>query len=910
VQRDILRVRAVTEDALVVVPRTSTLHGSTAPRTPFSLVAVIEVIGTNFALRSPDDQLNLVASYQALLKALPPEDDLHLLITKERRDLTAYITPLERLGANMQAPAMYRTLASAHADHLREIGTQRPLVDHHCYVVLRAASMRTPRKGLPSLFSRRRTRERLTQQALSHQMDLRIDTLLTQVSAMGLQAHRLCGEELVRLAYRCLTPERAQRHPLPSSSIAAQMQEDSISSTATHTETIQHVSLADLLAPAAIEERPDFLCIEGEYARGIALVDYPRQVTAGWLAPLILDDTPFDLSLHLHPQDAAQVVRDYRRRRVHLRASRQFQAAKGWESDPHEQVAEGDVGELLPKLARREERLYATSGVLLVRAPDLATLDERTDRVMETLKTLLLVGRPTTFEQLAAFASAQPLCDDVLRRTIPLDTRSLAMCFPFLAHSLVMPGGVLEGMTAHGEPVIMDDWADDLDNPHRFIGAITGAGKSYACKLKLLREALVRYDEGLQQVIIDPEQEYDLLVRECGGTVVRLAPGSPHHLNPFDLVPPGVDLSTYVAESRGDRLAEKVQALHTLYDLLLADHSPTGVTTLSVREKGLLDRVTYETYRQAGITNDPQTHARPAPLLRDLFEVLGRGDGGKDEYGLTDRLARYVEGSLAGTFSAPTDVRLDERMVVFDVRDMTGELRPVGMFLIADSLWSHVLTSLRPRVLYIDEAWSLIQHPEGGRFLADLSRRARKRYLRIVTITQSPERFVDDPWGAIIAGNAATKLLKKQDRTSALAVASRFQLTTAERHHLLQLQKPEALVMTGGTRLIMTIEANALEHRLATTNPREKAAWQTHLPPAQRQWAEGESQAHDGDHELSEDGHRNQHEENEPSQEEMDHHHSPMFHRRRTSTASLDQQDLASIEAVVQEGSGRHNGKE
>jgi hypothetical protein len=247
VQRDILRVRAVTENALVVVPRTSAVRRAAVSRTPFSLVAVIEVVGTNFALRSPDDQLNLVASYQALLKALPPEDDLHLLITKERRDLTAYITPLERLAANAQAPAMYRTLASAHADHLREIGTQRPLVDHHCYVVLRAASMRTPRKGLPSLFSRRRTRERLTQEALSHQMDLRIDTLLTQVSAMGLQAHRLCGEELVRLAYRCLTPERARRHPLPSSSIAAQMQEDSISSTATHTETIQHVSLADLL---------------------------------------------------------------------------------------------------------------------------------------------------------------------------------------------------------------------------------------------------------------------------------------------------------------------------------------------------------------------------------------------------------------------------------------------------------------------------------------------------------------------------------------------------------------------------------------------------------------------------------------------------------------------------------------
>lgn len=266
--------------------------------------------------------------------------------------------------------------------------------------------------------------------------------------------------------------------------------------------------------------------------------------------------------------------------------------------------------------------------------------------------------------------------------------------------------------------------------------------------------------------------------------------------------------------------------MHAFYDLLLSDRGPTGVTTLSVREKGLLDRATYEVYRRKDITSDPATHGNPAPVLRDLYEVLASGDVGKDEYGLCDRLSRYVEGSLSGMFSAPTDVRLDERFVVFDVRDMSGELRPIGILLIADFMWTQVLAAQRPRVLYIDEAWSLIQHPEGGRFLADLARRARKRYLRLVTITQSPELFVDDPYGAVIAGNAATKILKKQDRTSAAAIASRFGLTLSERQKLLTLQKPEALLLTGGTRLIVTVEANPLEHRLATTNPRELAAIQ------------------------------------------------------------------------------------
>jgi conjugal transfer ATP-binding protein TraC len=263
--------------------------------------------------------------------------------------------------------------------------------------------------------------------------------------------------------------------------------------------------------------------------------------------------------------------------------------------------------------------------------------------------------------------------------------------------------------------------------------------------------------------------------------------------------------------------------LHALFDIMLSDHGPGGVTTLTAREKGLLDRAIYETYRKVGITADPRTHDRQVPLVRDLYDVLRSNVCGKDEYGLADRLYRYVHGSLAGPFHAPTDVALDSHLVVFDIRDMSGELRPIGVFLITDFVWTQVLHSYRPRKLYIDEAWSLIQHPEGGRFLANLARRARKRYLALVTITQNPELFANDEWGSVVAANAATKVLKKQDRTSADAITSRFQLTGGERQRLLTFAKHEALLLSGGKRVIIHIEASPLEHRLATTDPRELA---------------------------------------------------------------------------------------
>ncbi len=211
------------------------------------------------------------------------------------------------------------------------------------------------------------------------------------------------------------------------------------------------------------------------------------------------------------------------------------------------------------------------------------------------------------------------------------------------------------------------------------------------------------------------------------------------------------------------------------------------------------------------------------PLLRNLYDVLSSEVCGKDEYGLADRLYRYIAGSLAGPFNAHTDVALHNSLLVFDIRDMSGELRPIGIFLITDFVWTQVLHSLRPRKLYIDEAWSLIAHAEGGRFLANLARRARKRYLALVTITQNPEQFAGDEWGSVVAANAATKLLKKQDRTGAEAIATRFQLTGGERQRMLALGKHEALLLAGGKRVILQIEASPLEHALATTDPRELA---------------------------------------------------------------------------------------
>ncbi|MGD9890392.1 MAG: VirB4 family type IV secretion system protein, partial [Dehalococcoidia bacterium] len=314
-------------------------------------------------------------------------------------------------------------------------------------------------------------------------------------------------------------------------------------------------------------------------------------------------------------------------------------------------------------------------------------------------------------------------------------------------------------------------------------------------------------------LVIDPEDEYRVLCTAIDGQYVRLASSSGQHLNPFDLPPADAD------EDEGrDPLAEQVAALLALLEVMLAEPD----RSLGAHERAVLDRALYETYAAAGITTDPTTHDRPAPLLRDLLQALSVSTGDLAA-SLATRLQRYVGGSLAGLFAAPTNVALDRRFVVFNVQALEPELRPLGIHLITTFVWNQVRRARRPRLLIIDEAWSLLQYAEGGAFLASLARRARKYYLGLVTITQDVADFLTSDHGRTVLGNAATKLLMKQDSATIEPVVTAFQLSPEERQFLLAAGKGEGLFFARGSHIALKVEASPAEHRLATTAPRELA---------------------------------------------------------------------------------------
>ncbi len=567
-------------------------------------------------------------------------------------------------------------------------------------------------------------------------------------------------------------------------------------------------AVADLIAPSAIEIERSYLRLDAQYCRSLAVTGYPRTVSPGWLAPLVDFEEPIEISLHLYPLDSSQMVGALTRKMVQLHSSRLLAARGGKLADPEREVAYEDAEKLRDALQRGDEKVFSVSFYLLLRATSLAALDDLTRRVEAVLAGMLAQSRAAVFEQDSAFRSCLPLGQDQLRVYRNLDTNSVATMFPFSSSSLAMEHGVLYGIAQHNHaPVLIDPFDESLENANLVIFAKSGAGKSYFTKLMALRNLLCDVDF----LVVDPEDEYRVVCDAVGGQYLRLASASAQHLNPFDL-PIGTDAT------EGDPLAEQVASLVGFLEIMLVGRGES----LSTDDRAILDRALYQTYEAKGITADPLTHARPAPLLRDLHATLV-STGNDRATNLATRLRRYVDGSLAGLFAGPTNVALDRPFVVFNVQSLEPELRPIGIHLIASFVWNQVRRARRPRLLIIDEAWTLLQYPEGGAFLASMARRARKYYLGLVTITQDVADFLGAEQGRTVLANAALKLLLKQDSATIEPVVSAFQLSPEERRFLLGAAKGEGLFFARGSHVALRIEASPAEHRLATTAPRELA---------------------------------------------------------------------------------------
>lgn len=555
-----------------------------------------------------------------------------------------------------------------------------------------------------------------------------------------------------------------------------------------------------LPGPDAVEVRSRALRVGDGWCRTLVVTGYPREVGPGWLEPLVTFAGRVEVALHVEPVPPSVAADRLRRQLARLESTRRFDADKGRLVDPEVEVAAGDARDLANRLARGEGRLFRVGLYVTVWGGDEAELDAATARMRALLSSLLLGAHPATFRSLQGWATTLPLGVDALGMRRSFDTAALAAGFPFASAELSEWGGVLYGLNARSQGLVFwDRFAQP--NHNAVILARSGAGKSYLAKLEALRSLYA----GVEVAVVDPEDEYRRLAGAVGGAYLHL--GAPRvRLNPFDLGP------------EPDALTRRGLFLHTLVSVLLgAQPDPAA--------RAALDRAIVAAYAQAGITVDPRTQARPAPVLADLAAAL-EADADPAAHALAARLAPFISGTHRQLFDGPTTTNPDGHLVVFSLRDLPDELKAAGTLLVLDSLWRRLSDPARRRrrLVVVDEAWLLMREPEGAKFLFRLAKSARKLWCGLTVVTQDAADLLGSELGQAVVANAATQVLLRQAPQTMDALAEAFRLSEGERAFLLAARQGEGILASGSDRVAFRAVASAVEHRLVTSDPAELEA--------------------------------------------------------------------------------------
>jgi type IV secretory pathway VirB4 component len=556
-----------------------------------------------------------------------------------------------------------------------------------------------------------------------------------------------------------------------------------------------------VLGPEAMEILPRRLHAGETWSETFAVTGYPREVSPGWLAPLLAYPGPVDVALHVEPVENADAARHLRRQLARFESTRRIEAKRERLEDPELEAAAHDATELAGALARGEGRLFRVGLYVTVRAATQEALEREVHRVRSLCASLLLDTRPVTFRALQGWLTTLPLGIDALRLRRTFDTKALGASFPFASAELDAAGGILFGRNATtGGLVFVDRFA--LENHNQVVLARSGAGKSYLAKVQILRSLYA----GTEVLVIDPENEYERLARAVGGAVIRLGAGR-EHLNPLDLAHAG----------QADALTDQALFAHALVGTLLEE--------VSGQEKAALDRAVLAAYEEAGITQDPRTHTRPAPLLAHVLAQLRRMPDG---HGLAGRLEPYTSGSRRALFDKPTTVRPEGHLVVFSLRDLSDELKAAGTLVALDAIWRRVARGeRRPRVVVVDEAWWLVGAGggTGAQFLQRLAKSARKNWCGLTAITQEVGDLLTTELGHAVVANAAHQVLLGQEAQQIETLARVFNLSDGERNYLLTCDRGHGILAVGTERAAIQVVASEAEHLLATSDPAELAAF-------------------------------------------------------------------------------------
>jgi type IV secretory pathway VirB4 component len=561
------------------------------------------------------------------------------------------------------------------------------------------------------------------------------------------------------------------------------------------------IEAKDIIAPSSITLSPDYLKLGKKFAKSFFIFSYPRYLTTAWFSPVINLDTPMDIGFHIHPVETGLVLKQLRKKVTEVQAELAEREEKGLIRDPALETAFQDIETLRDRLQTAQERMFKLGLYLTIYGDSQKEIKETETTLRSILESRLIYIKPALYQQREGFHASSPSGLDQLQVHTSMNTGSLSSIFPFVSFDLSSNEGILYGVNRHNNSLILFD-RFSLENANEVIFGKAGSGKSYTIKLEILRSLML----GVDVIVIDPENEYRFLSDAVGGSFFNISLASSNHINPFDLPTPRED------EKPEDVLRSNVLNLVGLLRIMLGGLTP--------EEDAIIDQALTETYAAKDITpeTDPTLWLERIPLMQD-FEAILEGMEGAES--LVRRVRKFTKGTFAQFFNQPTNISMEKPFVVFGIRDLEDELRPMAMFIVMRYIWNKVRSELKKRILVVDEAWWLMQREDGASFLFGIAKRARKYWLGVTTVTQDVNDFMKSAYGQPIITNSSLQVLMKQSPVTIEVVQKIFNLTEEEKYLLLEAEVGEGIFFAGQKHVAIKTVASYAEDQIITTAPEE-----------------------------------------------------------------------------------------
>jgi len=558
-------------------------------------------------------------------------------------------------------------------------------------------------------------------------------------------------------------------------------------------------TLADAIAPSALQITSSHIQIGKKFARTFFVITYPRFLTVNWLSPIINLERVFNVSIFIHPADTGIILKKLKKKVTEVESQITTEQEQGKVRNPMLETAREDIESLRDNLIQGTEKFFKYALYITIFEDSVQKLDEAEEQIMSLFEARMVYIKPAIFQQEIGLNSTLPLGNDDLFITNSMNTAPLSTIFPFVSSNLSSNKGILYGINRHNNSLIIFD-RFSMENGNMVIFGKSGGGKSYAVKIEILRSLMF----GTDVIVIDPENEYQHLAETVDGAYFKISLTSKHHVNPFDISPPGPD------ETTEEILRSKIMDLVGLLRVALGELTP--------EENSVLDRALAETYAAKDITPNSDLKNITPPLLEDLQTILENMDGGEK---IAKRLQRYSKGSFAGFLNQPTNIDVNKNMVVFSIRDMEEELRPVAMYLVLQYVWNLIRSQLKKRIMIVDEAWVLMKYESGASFLHGIAKRCRKYWLGLTTITQDIPDFMTSTYGKPIITNSSIQILFKQSPAIIDVVQQTFNLTEEEKYLLLQADVGEGIFFAGLKHAAIKVVASYTEDQIVTSSPEQ-----------------------------------------------------------------------------------------